>query len=63
MSIKYCDYINGNDSTGDGSAGNPYKTITQASTGLAGGDEVRGEYWFRASLYQHVSYEWSEVLA
>jgi parallel beta-helix repeat protein len=39
--IKYCDYINGNDSTGDGSAGNPYKTITKASTGLTGGDEVR----------------------
>ena len=41
MAIKYCDYINGNDSTGDGSAGNPYKTITKASTGLTGGDEVR----------------------
>ena len=39
--IKYCDYINGNDSTGNGSAGNPYKTITKASTGLTGGDEVR----------------------
>lgn len=41
MTIYYCDYINGDDSTGDGSAGNPYKTITQASTGLIGGDEVR----------------------
>jgi len=41
MEIKYCDYINGNDSTGDGSAGNPYKTITKASTYLYGGDEVR----------------------
>ena len=39
--IKYCDYINGHDDTGDGSAGNPYKTITKASTGLTGGDEVR----------------------
>ena len=39
--IKYCDYINGHDDTGDGSAGNPYKTITRASTGLTGGDEVR----------------------
>jgi hypothetical protein len=38
--IKYCDYINGNDGN-DGSAGSPYKTITQASTGLTGGDEVR----------------------
>ena len=39
--INYCDYAAGNDSTGDGSAGNPYKTITKASTGLSGGDEVR----------------------
>jgi len=39
--IKYCDYINGHDDTGDGSYGNPYKTITKASTGLQGGDEVR----------------------
>ena len=39
--IKYCDYITGDDGTGDGSAGNPYKTITTASTGLTGGDEVR----------------------
>ena len=41
MAIKYCDFTNGDDGTGDGSAGNPYKTITQASTGLTGGDEVR----------------------
>jgi hypothetical protein len=41
MTIVYCDWTSGNDSTGDGSAGNPYKTITQASTGLSGGDEVR----------------------
>jgi len=39
--IKYCDYINGHDDTGDGSAGNPYQTITKASDGLTGGDEVR----------------------
>ncbi len=39
--IYYCDYAAGNDSTGDGSAGNPYKTIDKASTGLSGGDEVR----------------------
>ena len=41
MTIKYCDFLTGDDGTGDGSAGNPYKTITQASTGLTGGDEVR----------------------
>ena len=41
MTVKYCDYAAGNDSTGDGSAGNPYKTINKASTGLSGGDEVR----------------------
>lgn len=39
--IKYCDYINGNDTTGNGSYSSPYKTITKASTGLTGGDEVR----------------------
>ncbi len=39
--INYCDFINGDDGTGDGSTGNPYKTITIASTGLTGGDEVR----------------------
>ena len=39
--INYCDFAAGNDSTGDGTAGNPYKTIDKASTGLTGGDEVR----------------------
>lgn len=41
MTIVYCDYTSGDDSTGTGAAGAPYKTITQASTGLTGGDEVR----------------------
>ena len=41
MTINYCCWTSGNDTTGDGSAGNPYKTITKASTGLSGGDEVR----------------------
>jgi len=41
MAIVYCDWATGSDTTGDGSAGNPYKTITKASTGLTGGDEVR----------------------
>jgi hypothetical protein len=41
VTIVYCDWTSGNDSTGDGSAGNPYKTITTASSGLSGGDEVR----------------------
>lgn len=41
MTIVYCDFLNGNDTTGDGSRLNPYKTITKASTGLTGGDEVR----------------------
>lgn len=39
--IKYCSFATGDDSTGDGSYGNPYKTIDKASTGLTGGDEVR----------------------
>lgn len=41
MTIVYCDWVNGNDTSGDGSYSNPYKTITKASTGLTGGDEVR----------------------
>jgi hypothetical protein len=41
MTIVYCDWTTGNDTTGDGSYSNPYKTITKASTGLTGGDEVR----------------------
>lgn len=41
MAIKYCDWVTGDDLIGDGSAGNPYKTITTASTGLIAGDEVR----------------------
>ena len=41
MTIKYCSWATGDDTNGNGSAGNPYKTITKASTGLTGGDEVR----------------------
>ena len=41
VTVVYCDYAAGDDSTGDGSAGNPYKTIDKASTGLSGDDEVR----------------------
>jgi len=41
MAIKYCDFKNGNDSTGDGTNTNPFKTITRACQGLYGGDEVR----------------------
>lgn len=41
MTIVYCDWATGNDTTGNGSAGNPYKTITKATTGRTGGDEIR----------------------
>lgn len=41
MTIVYCDFVNGDDDTGDGSAENPYKTIDVASAGLVGGDEIR----------------------
>ena len=41
MTIVYWDFLNGSDETGDGSAGNPYKTLSKATTGLTGGDEVR----------------------
>jgi parallel beta-helix repeat protein len=41
MAIKYCSWETGDDTTGDGSAANPYKTITKASTSRTAGDEVR----------------------
>ena len=41
MAIVYCCWTTGNDTTGDGSYGTPYKTITKADDGLTGGDEVR----------------------
>lgn len=41
MTVNYCDFVNGDDDTGDGTAENPYKTIDMASSGLAGGDEMR----------------------
>lgn len=39
--INYCSWATGNDSTGNGSATNPYKTIDRAVSGLIGGDECR----------------------
>lgn len=39
--VKYWDYANGNDTTGDGSAANPYKTLNKASTAAGVGGEVR----------------------
>ena len=41
MAIVYCSWTTGDDTYGTGTAANPYKTITKASTGLTGGDEVR----------------------
>lgn len=41
MSVVYCDYINGDDTTGDGSAGNPYKTIQTACNAI--GNNIGGE--------------------
>ena len=41
MNYRYVDIINGDDTNGDGSAGNPYKTIGKASLDLTGGDEIR----------------------
>jgi hypothetical protein len=39
--IVYCDIVNGDDGTGDGSYSNPYQNISYADNGLSGGDEVR----------------------
>lgn len=41
MTIKYCSWTTGDDTTGTGTAANPYKTITKASTSRTAGDEVR----------------------
>jgi hypothetical protein len=41
MAYKYVDFIGGNDSTGDGTASKPYKTITKTATVLATGNEIR----------------------
>ena len=41
MAIVYCSWATGNDTTGTGTAANPYKTITKASTSRSAGDEVR----------------------
>lgn len=40
----YIDWLNGNDSTGDGSSGNPFKTLEQALDSCADGDRI----WVRA---------------
>lgn len=40
--VYYFDLASGNDTTGDGSYGNPWKTIDKCSTGRTGGDECRG---------------------
>lgn len=40
----YIDWINGNDATGDGSSGNPFKTLGQALDSCADGDRI----WVRA---------------
>jgi len=41
--INYCDLADGNDTTGDGTYSNPYKTISKCTNGLTGGDECRVE--------------------
>jgi hypothetical protein len=41
MAIVYCDWATGDDTNGNGSYSNPYKTITKATTGRTGGDEIR----------------------
>ena len=41
MAIVYCSWATGDDTTGTGTAANPFKTITKASTSRTAGDEVR----------------------
>lgn len=40
MADIHCDNTNGNDSTGDGSAGNPYQTLQKCVDVAAGGDTI-----------------------
>jgi len=40
MADIYCDNTNGNDSTGDGSSGTPYKTLQKCVDNAAGGDVI-----------------------
>lgn len=41
MTTVYVDLVNGDNDTGDGTAGNPYLTPEYADAGLSGGDEIR----------------------
>lgn len=41
MTVKYVDLASGDDTGGDGTYGNPYKTFAKADDGLTGGDEIR----------------------
>lgn len=41
MAINYCDWLNGDDDTGTGTAVLPYKSIERASSNLIGEDDVR----------------------
>lgn len=40
MANIYADFVNGNDTTGNGSAGTPYKTLTRALNAKANGDTI-----------------------
>lgn len=40
MANWYCDYTNGNDSTGSGTSGSPYKTLQKAISVASGGDTI-----------------------
>lgn len=41
MATYYIDYVNGNDSTGDGSSATPWKTMDKAHTEASSGDTVK----------------------
>lgn len=40
MANWYCDYTNGNDTTGSGTSGNPYKTVQKCVNVATGGDTI-----------------------
>lgn len=54
MTTYYIDYKNGNDTTGDGSTGTPWKTLNKALTTVSNGDtiKVRGDAGDKTTWYR-----------
>lgn len=55
MADFYCDYTNGNDSTGNGTSGNPYKTIEKIGGLSSGMDSAGGNRIFVANTSAQIA--------